>query len=49
MSNSFSSSVSIKIDVPIDLLAKVKKVATEKNISVEDALIFLLRVDAHRK
>jgi hypothetical protein len=37
----------IEVSLPADLLAKVKKVAEQKNIDIETAIVFLLKVDIH--
>lgn len=47
MNSSKQKLVDVKVNIPEDVLAKVEKYAAEKNMSVEDALIFLIKVASH--
>ena len=38
----------IKLTLPDDVLAKVKKVADQKKIDIKAAIVFLLKVDSHQ-
>lgn len=40
--------VDVTVELPEDVLAKVEKFAQEKKLSIEDAIIFLIRVDSHQ-
>lgn len=40
--------VAVKVEIPEDILMRVEKFANEKNMSVEDALVFLIKVDSHQ-
>lgn len=48
MNSSSRKHAAVKVNIPEDILAKIEKVATDKNLSIEDALIFLLEVASHR-
>jgi hypothetical protein len=48
MNSSRQKLVDVKVEIPEDVLMKVQKIATEKNMSVEDALVFLIEVASHR-
>lgn len=48
MNSSKQKLVDVKVNIPEDVLAKVQKYAAEKNISIEDALVYLIKVASHR-
>lgn len=48
MNSSKQKLVDVKVNIPEDVLAKVEKYAAEKNMSVEDALVFFIKVASHR-
>lgn len=48
MNSSKQKLVDVKVNIPEDVLAKVKKFAEQKNMSIEDALVFLIKVASHR-
>lgn len=47
MKNSPETQKAIKLTLPADVLAKVKKVAEQKKMDIESAILFLLKVDSH--
>lgn len=49
MKNSQQTPADISITLEPYLLRKVEQVATEKNITIQEALIYLLEVASHRK
>lgn len=48
MSDSLQLPATVTVDIPLDVLAKVEKVAEEKKLSIEDTLLYLIRVASHR-
>lgn len=48
MNSSKQKLVDVKVEIPEDVLLKVEKFATEKNMNIEDALVYLIKVASHR-